>query len=395
MEDIFPNPFRGLMQLLGITLLVGVLGAALYLFDFWTFLHLPGQSSRTLRQVLIRPGMGAAAIAQSLKDVGIVADARKFYWLCLVKGAGGKLRAGEYAFLPLATPSQVLDRLIRGDVIRRHVTFPEGSTVRAVAQILVEAGLASEYRILLLAADESFIRTQGIVAKSLEGYLFPETYNFQRTQDEAALLETMLKEFRNRFSLVWQERARDLGFSVHEIVTLASLVEKEARVDAERPVIAAVFHNRLKHRMPLQSDPTAVYDLPEFSGPVTHEHLQRTSAYNTYQISGLPPGPICNPGAKSIQAALYPAEVPYVYFVSKADGTHQFSTTLAEHNSAVRNYRRKLQEQNQKGAHSGPEAPPTAESPKVEPSVHGRDPSSIRAPQVGLPSGENAATGRP
>jgi UPF0755 protein len=248
------------------------------------------------------------------------------------------------------------------------VTFPEGSTVRTVAKILVEAGLASEYRILLLAADESFIRARGIEAKSLEGYLFPETYNFQRTQDEAALLETMLKEFRSRFSLVWQERARELGYSVHEIVTLASLVEKEARVDVERPVIAAVFHNRLKHRMPLQSDPTAVYDLPEFSGPVTHRHLQRNSAYNTYQITGLPPGPICNPGAKSIQAVLYPAEVSYVYFVSKADGTHQFSTTLAEHNHAVRNYRRKLQEQNQTGALSGPEAPPTAESPMMEPS---------------------------
>ena len=395
MENVFPNPFKGLMQLLGIVLLVAGLGAAVYLFDFWMFLHSPGQSDRALRQVLIRPGMGAAGIAQSLKTEGVIADARKFYWLCLLQGAGGKLRAGEYAFLPLSTPRQVLDRLIRGDVIQRHVTFPEGSTVRTVARTLADAGLASEYQILRLAADESYVRSLGIEAKNVEGYLFPETYNFQRTQNEAALLETMTKEFRNRFSFAWQERARELGFSVHEIVTLASLVEKEARVDVERPVIAAVFHNRLKRRMPLQSDPTAVYDIPEFSGPVTHDHLQRASAYNTYQITGLPPGPICNPGTRSIQAVLYPADVPYVYFVSKADGTHQFSTTLTEHNTAVRNYRRKLREQVKSGALSGPEPPPAAEPSQGEPSPGENSAASIPVPSMNGSAGEGATTGKP
>ncbi len=345
MVDDFFNPLKELLRIAGIALLAIALAVVGLLFDFWMFLHLPGLPQRSLRQVLIHPGMGAGAIAQALKNEGVVANARKFYWFCLATGSGGQLRAGEYAFLTLATPRQVLDKLIRGEVVERRITFPEGSTLRNVARILSSAGLAVESQILRLGADESFARSQGIEAKSLEGYLFPETYHFQKTQDDKALLETMLKEFRHRFSYAWQERARELGFSVHEILTLASLVEKEARVDVERPLIAAVFLNRLKRRMPLQSDPTAVYDLTDFSGPVTHNHLQRVSAYNTYQIIGLPPGPICNPGAKSIEAVLFPADVPFVYFVSNLNGTHQFSTSLEEHNTAVRNYRQKLREQ--------------------------------------------------
>lgn len=365
MDDAYFNTFKELMQIVGVALLVVAIGAAGLLFDFWMFLHSPGQPQRSLQQVLIHPGMKAAAIAQTLQNEGVVANARKFYWLCLLAGAGGKLRAGEYAFLSLATPRQVLDRIIRGDVIQRRITFPEGSTLRNVARILADAGLAKESQILHLAADESFVRSQGIVAKSLEGYLFPETYHFQRTQNESALLEVMLKEFRNRFSFTWHERARELGFSVHEIMTLASLVEKEARVDVERPLISAVFLNRLKRDMPLQSDPTAVYDLPDFSGPVTHSHLQRASVYNTYHIIGLPPGPICNPGTKSIQAVLYPADVPYIYFVSNLNGTHQFSTSLEEHNAAVRSYRQKLREQtNNTEAASSVPAPPPAEAEK-------------------------------
>jgi UPF0755 protein len=344
MEDFF-NPFKELLRIAGVALLACALVAVGWLFDFWMFLHMPGLPERGLRQVLIHPGMGARAIAHALKTEGVVADGRKFYWFCLATASSGRLRAGEYAFQSLATPWQVLDKLTRGEVVQRRVTFPEGSTLRNVARILAGAGLAEESQILRLGADESFVRSQGIEAKSLEGYLFPETYHFQKTQDNKALMETMLKEFRLRFSYVWQERARELGFSVHEILTLASLVEKEARVDAERPLIAAVFLNRLKRRMPLQSDPTAVYDLADFSGPVTHDHLQRFSAYNTYQIKGLPPGPICNPGAKSIEAVLFPADVPYVYFVSNLNGTHQFSTSIEEHNTAVRNYRQKLREQ--------------------------------------------------
>lgn len=367
MADDFFNPFKELLRIAGVALLMAALAVGGQLLDFWMFLHLPGQPQRSMHQVLIHPGMRAGAVAQVLKNEGVVADARKFHWLCLITGSGGKLRAGEYAFLSLANPRQVLDRIKKGEVVQRRITFPEGSTLKNVAKILSSAGLAAESQILRLAADESFVRSQGIEAKSLEGYLFPETYHFQRIQDEKALLETMLKEFRHRFSLVWHERAREVGYSVHDILTLASLVEKEARVDAERPLIAAVFLNRLKRNMPLQSDPTAVYDLPDFSGPVTHNHLQRLSAYNTYQISGLPPGPICNPGAKSIEAVLYPADVPFVYFVSNLNGTHQFSTSLEEHNAAVRSYRQKVREQSKAPGSSAGASSPVSAVPGSQP----------------------------
>ncbi len=148
----------------------------------------------------------------------------------------------------------------------------------------------------------------------------------------------MVERFWQRLPQEWQDRLKELGLSLHEIVTLASIIEKEAVVDSERPVIAGVFYNRLKINMPLQSDPTAVYDIPGFSGPVTAAHLTRQSPYNTYRIKGLPPGPICSPGAKSIHAALYPEKVPYLYFVSNNDGTHHFSVTSEEHRKAVSHY---------------------------------------------------------
>jgi UPF0755 protein len=343
--NLFRQTCRWLLRLLGVLLLAGAVLATAGAFHFWLFLHAPGKAERTTRVVLIQPGTRAVAIARQLEAEGVVADARRFLWLCSVRRAGPRLQAGEYAFVPLSTPLQVLERLIRGDVVQHRVTFPEGSTLRTVARLLAEAGLAAEGEILQQATDPSTLRLLGVDAASLEGLLFPDTYSFQKTQDATALLETMLKRFRRQFPASRQERARELGLSVNQIVTLASLVEKEARVDSERPIIAAVFLNRLRHRMPLQSDPTAVYDLADFSGPVTHAHLQRPSPYNTYLNEGLPPGPICNPGAKSLRAALYPADVSFLYFVSNNDGTHQFSQTLEEHNRAVRSYRQKLKAQ--------------------------------------------------
>jgi UPF0755 protein len=360
--NLFRKIGRWLLRIFGVLLLAGAVLVTAGASQFWLFLHAPGKAERTARMVLIRPGTRAIAIARQLEAEGIVADARRFYWLCSVRRAGPRLQAGEYAFLPLSTPVQVLERLIRGDVVQHRVTFPEGSTLRTVARLLAEAGLAAEAEILRQATDATTVRLLGVDADSLEGHLFPDTYNFQKTQDAAALLETMLKRFRRQFSVSWQERARELGFSVNQIVTLASLVEKEARVDSERPIIAAVFLNRLKNRMPLQSDPTAVYDLADFSGPVTHAHLQRPSPYNTYLNEGLPPGPICNPGAKSLQAALYPAEVSYLYFVSNNDGTHQFSETLEEHNRAVRSYRKKLKAQRAQAESAIAGAPPGSEA---------------------------------
>lgn len=315
--------------------------AFLTFFQFWLFLRLPGQSVLERRQVSIPPGTGAVGVARILHAEGVVSDPDAFYLLCRFRKAGQKLRAGEYAFPTLSTPDQILDQIVSGKAILYRLTFPEGSTVRDVARLLEEQGLASEKAVLRLSEDKDFLKELNLESSSLEGYLFPETYLFQRTQGEAAMLKMMVRQFRRNFPDAWRDRAAQMGWTVQDVVTLASLVEKEAKVDAERPVIAAVFLNRIDRNMPLQSDPSAVYDLAGFSGTVTPQHLKRQSPYNTYMNKGLPPGPICNPGAKSLKAALYPDKVPFLYFVSNNDGTHRFSETLTEHRQAVSDYREK------------------------------------------------------
>jgi UPF0755 protein len=310
-------------------------------FEFWLFLKAPGSSRLGIQQVNITAGMKAAKVAQLLSGQGIVGDGNKFHLLCWLRKVDHKLKAGDYALLPLSTPNQILDQIVSGKAIIERVTFPEGSTLHELAKALQERGLASEKEVLRLAADRDFIASSGLQAASLEGFLFPETYFFQRTQSEAAMLKMMIRQFWRHLPEGWEQRAAELGFSLHEVVTMASLVEKEAAVDSERPVIAGVFYHRLQEKMPLQSDPTAVYDLADFSGPITNAQLKRPSPYNTYLIRGLPIGPICSPGAKSLKAAIFPENVPYLYFVSKGDGTHQFSQTLAEHNQAVSRWQQK------------------------------------------------------
>jgi UPF0755 protein len=324
------------MLILSCATLAGVgIALGIIAFEFWLFLKSPGSPSLEVHQVKIMAGMNAGSVAQLLSAAGIIADSEKFHLLCRLRRADQKLKAGEYAFLPLSTPGQILDQMVAGKAIIQRVTVPEGSTVNDVARILQEKGLASEKEILRLAMDPEFIKSNGLEVASLEGYLFPETYFFQRTQNEVSLLKAMVGQFWRHLPDGWERRTEELGVSLHETVIMASVVEKEAVVDFERPIIAGVFYNRLHLKMPLQSDPTAVYDVPDFSGRITRSDLRRVSPYNTYQMRGLPRGPICNPGAKSLRAALYPDEGPYLYFVSNHDGTHQFSQTLAEHNQAV------------------------------------------------------------
>lgn len=315
------------------------------LFHFWIFLSSPANSSQETIRVSVKQGMTAHGVAQLLEKQGVITDARKFYLFCRVHKAGQKLQAGDYAFSSSLTPAQILERINQGKVLQYRVTFPEGSSLWDVAKILEQKGLGSGKKIIEKASSPSFIQSLGFDLPSLEGYLFPETYLFKPSQNEASILETMVRQFQLNFPEEWKKRTEEIGLTVHQVVILASLVESEARVDSERPLIAAVFLNRLKRDMPLQSDPTAVYDLPDFSGPVMKEHLKRQTPYNTYQKKGLPIGPICNPGIKSIEAVLYSQEVPYLYFVSNNDGTHRFSETLGDHNRAVRDYRQKIRVQ--------------------------------------------------
>lgn len=324
-----------------ILLFTGTMLAGFVLFEAWLFLRLPGGRERAMIVVDIPPRSGAVTIAQLLQEKRIVSNAQKFYLLCRYRKAASRLRAGEYGFLSPTTPDRVLEKLIQGKVLLHRVTFPEGATIREVAREIEEQGLGLEKDIIRYSSDPELMRSLGIEGPNLEGYLFPETYHFPKSQEAPTLLRAMVQQFRQHFPEAWVKRSEEIGMRVQEVVTLASLVEKEAAVDSERALIASVFHNRLKRNMPLQSDPTSVYDLPGFSGPVTSAHLKRQSPYNTYLFKGLPVGPICNPGRRSLEAVLYPAATNYLYFVSNLDGTHRFSATMTEHQQAVGHYREK------------------------------------------------------
>jgi UPF0755 protein len=231
-----------------------------------------------------------------------------------------------------------LEKLVSGEVKLYKITIPEGYNIAQIASLTAEAGFGEREKFIAAATDASFAREKGIEADTFEGYLFPDTYFFPRGTDSRKIIATMVDRFRSVFKPEWKDQGQVLGFTIHQIITLASIIEKETGVASERPIISSVFHNRLKKRMRLESDPTVIYGIKNFNGNLTRKHLATKTPYNTYRIKGLPRGPIANPGLESIHAALHPANTPYIYFVSKKDKTHQFSTNLKDHNKAVRKY---------------------------------------------------------
>ena len=236
------------------------------------------------------------------------------------------------------SPLEIVEVLIRGQVVLHKLTVPEGYNIKQVAQLVGQTGLVQEEAFLRAAQSQELAEILGISAETLEGYLFPETYYFPATTTAQKIISAMVQRFGVVFDQEYQARAKELGFTTHQIVTLASIVEKETGAAHERPLIASVFHNRLKKRMRLESDPTVIYGIKDFDGNITRRHLKTKTPYNTYRRRGLPLGPIASPGQKAIEAVLYPASSAFLYFVSKKDGTHQFSTNLRDHNSAVRKY---------------------------------------------------------
>jgi UPF0755 protein len=230
---------------------------------------------------------------------------------------------------------------VSGDVVKYRVTIPEGYTVQQIAVRLAELGIIKEQEEFLQAAFSSHFNTMvGIEGESVEGYLFPDTYLFSKEVAPAEVIKAMVGKFKRVYTPDFSLRAAELGMTDREIVTLASIIEKETGLPEERPLISAVFHNRLKRGIPLCSDPTVIYGIKDFDGNLKKKDLEKRTRYNTYLIQGLPLGPIANPGRSSILAALNPAPVKYLYFVSRNDGSHHFSTTLREHNEAVRRYQK-------------------------------------------------------
>ncbi|MGD8370590.1 MAG: endolytic transglycosylase MltG [Syntrophobacterales bacterium] len=303
--------------------------------DLLYFLRTPASSDPVEVIVEVPMGTSLPALTVMLEEKGVVRNAVKFRWLARLKGAANQIKAGEYQLSTGLRPMELLDKLVRGEIILRQITFPEGYTIRQMAQLLAAQDLANADLFIAAATDADFVHQLGIQASSLEGYLFPDTYRFARGLTAESIVRSMVARFSEHFGPAQEDQARQLGYTRHQVVILASVVEKETAVAAERPLIAGVFMNRLRRRIRLQSDPTVIYGIKDFDGNLTRVHLNTDSPYNTYTRQGLPAGPICNPGAASIEAALNPTPTPYLYFVAKKDGTHHFSATLAEHNAAV------------------------------------------------------------
>src|SRR5215469_7908933 len=313
--------------------LAAVAAAAVYFF------FLPGPPLDSPRFVEIRRGQSLRSIATNLERAEIVRSAVALGLYSRLTGTASQLQPGDYRFGGNETIGQVLGHLLRGESIVITVTIPEGSTVRQIAQRLEMARLVCDWKFAQVARKSRLAAAVGLAPYGVEGYLFPATYRFAPTASPDAILAAMLQRFFEQLSPPVEERAFNLGLTIKQVVTLASIIEKEAKVPSERPLIAGVFYNRLRLHIPLQSDPTAQYSFDGIKGRAA-QAVHTPSAFNTYDFAGLPPGPIANPGWDSIHAALYPTPTNYLYFVARKDGSHIFSRSLKEHDRAIASLRR-------------------------------------------------------
>lgn len=329
-----------------------VLGAQLFSFH----IRSPNDPAGSAKAINIPDGQGFSLIVKSLEKEGIIRHPFFFRVYAKISGKDVSIKAGRYRFSAAQSPSEILDALVSGAGRLNRITVIEGWTVAEIAQAAQKAGFARAGTISALARDPYFVRSLGLPGDSVEGYLFPDSYFFPYNESveksfseeseagpeekKAArkMLATMVDRFREKFTQKLLERAKSLGFSMHQTVILASVIEKETGDFREYPLVASVFYNRLEAGMRLQSDPTVIYGLKGFNGNLTKKDLKNDHPYNTYTRKGLPAGPICNPGTGAIEGALYPARTGYFYFVAKNDGAHQFSETLEDHNKAVNRY---------------------------------------------------------
>ncbi len=312
-------------------------------YKLWKDMSQPASIKAKPIVISIVPGSTFSDVAHLLQQKGLIRSALAFRILATINHDLDKIKAGEYELSPSMTPKDILNTLVRGKIFEHVIIIPEGYNIFQIARLLDRAGLVSRKKFLALCHDQNFLESLGLKEKSVEGYLFPNTYYFTKGITAKQIISTMV----HTFWKVWHQqsfdkRTKELGLTVHTVVTLASIVEKEAELPRERPIIASVFWNRLKKHMLLQSDPTVYYGLWTVGiwrrGRLHIWDLRRDTPYNTYIHKGLPPGPISNPGIGAIRAVLYPAHTKYLYFVSKNDGSHYFSCTLAQHNRAVFKY---------------------------------------------------------
>jgi UPF0755 protein len=317
---------------------ISLCGLAAFIFHLRHYAEQPAGLEPNDVVVDIPAGQPFKTTSQTLFKRNIIDSPFKFNLIARLKGYDKRLKAGEYSLCACMSPLQILEKLVKGEVKLYKLTIPEGLNIHQIAELVAEAGYSNQANFIEVATNADLARKYGIDADTFEGYLFPETYYFPKNSTAEFIIASMAKHFQLVFGPAWQERSKQLGFSTHQIVTLASIIEKETSTPAERPLISSVFHNRLKMKMRLESDPTVIYGLKDFDGNLKREHLEAATPYNTYKTAGLPAGPIANPGKASLEAALYPADTKFIYFVSKKNKTHQFSTNLKDHNLAVQQY---------------------------------------------------------
>ena len=326
-------------KLLAALVLLTILAAAGAAGIGWTRMQAPYKGYEAAEQFVELPaGAGASEIRQRLVDAGVVRDAMTLRLALRWTGASRDLQAGEYRFDRPMTAIEVVNKIARGDVYGQRITFPEGLTIQEMAQVYESRGLGRARDFVEAARNRALIQDLDPMAPDLEGYLFPDTYTVGRTAVATQLIESMVAGFRAAYPGDAPQPAGEPPLTTRQLVTLASLVEKETAKPEERPVVSAVYRNRLRIGMPMQADPTVIYALQKtgkYDGNIRKDDLSINSPYNTYQNRGLPPGPIASPGKAALEAAFRPADVGFLYFVSRNDGSHVFATTLTEHNRNV------------------------------------------------------------
>jgi len=307
-------------------------------FFFYNIYYSRPTASAYPTEVRVETGDSFAAVTRKLREQKVISNGLLFFLWARFNGSEKKIHQGLYRFESSVAPWEVLERLVTGKGVFRSVTIPEGLTIKEIADLLDKMEIVDREKFLAAAAEPSLLSALGLGDRGLEGYLFPSTYHFTPATPEREIIVAMAEQFRKSSQPLLAKAGATSQLSTHQLLTLASIVEKETGVETERGLVAAVFRNRLKRQMPLQSDPTVIYGLKNFNGNLTKKDLRDDNPYNTYRIGALPPGPICNPSLSAIKAVLDPPDVPYLYFVSKNDGTHVFSETIEEHNQAVKTY---------------------------------------------------------
>lgn len=319
------------------TLLLFLLYAVIELF-------LPVQTSNKSLEIEVPQGSTFRQAADILLSHNLIRDKRIFLVFGRLTGTDRRIRAGFYSLWTGKPPLEILKILRKGRILEYEVKILEGDSLLEITDAFVKTGIISSEEFMKLARDSAFLETYEIKAPSIEGYIYPDTYFVPKGMKAEAALDIMISKMREKLTDKVRARTQELGMTENMVLTLASIIEKEAVIDSERELISAVYHNRLKKNMLLQADPTAIYGVKSSRERITLSDLKRKTAYNTYVNKGLPPGPIASPSVKSITAALYPANVPYIYFVAQDDRSHRFTETAAQHAEAVKRYRLMKQE---------------------------------------------------